>query len=302
MIMNDKRKALGKGLESLLPARPGAGAGTAAATAGVAPVASTGEAVRDIRINDLDRSPWQTRDLFSPESVEELAASIKAQGLVQPVVVRQIPNGRYQLIAGERRVAACRLLGRETVPAIVRRVSDEQAAEMTVIENLMREDLNPIEQAWAFEKLSSQFGLTQEEIAAKTGKDRATIGNYLRILKLPGNLHKALAEGQLTMGHVKPLMTLDPGIMLAAANTIIKRSMSVRQTEKYIQGLLMPKPQVRPADREMDPNVKAAEEQLKQRLGCQVEIEDHSGRGTITIRYATLEDFDRVVEALGLNG
>ncbi len=290
--MNDKRKALGKGLESLLPPRPGV------APAAVAE-APTGETVREIPIDAMQHSPWQTRALFSPESVEELAASIKAQGLVQPVIVRQMPEGRYQLIAGERRVAAHRLLGRDTVAAIVRRVSDEQAAEMTLIENLMREDLNPLEMAWAFETLSSHFGLTQEQIAAKTGKDRATIGNYLRLLKLPNHLHQAIAEGKLTIGHVKPLMTLDPGVMLAAANNIIKRGLSVRQTEKYVQALITPKPHVPPIQQEVDANVRAAEEQLQRALGCKVEIEDHDGRGKIVIEYASLEDFDRVVEALG---
>lgn len=289
--MNDKRKALGKGLEALLPGKAGATAATETAGAG--------EAVRAIPLWDIERSPWQARDMFSKESVMELAASIKAQGLVQPIVVRAMANGKYQLIAGERRLAACHLLERETIPAIVRRVSDEQAAEMTLIENLMREDLNPVEQAWAFEKLSSHFGLTQDQVAARTGKDRATIGHYLRILKLPEHLQRALADGRLTMGHVKPLMALSPGLMLASAHKVLQRAMSVRQTEKYVQGLMTPKPEVKPPEREVDPNVRAAEEQLQRALGCKVEIEDHGGKGKIVIEYGSLGDFDRVVEALG---
>jgi ParB family chromosome partitioning protein len=254
--------------------------------------------VREIAIAVIERSPWQTREMFSPESVAELAASIQSAGVVQPVVLRPVKEGRYQLIAGERRVAASRLIGRATVPAIVRRVSDEQAAEMTLIENLMREDLNPMEQAWAFWRLAEHFGLTQEQIAARTGKDRASIGNYLRLLKAPEPMQQALSRGELTMGHAKALLTLPPGLLTYGISRVLGSAMSVRQTERYVQNVLSPKPKVQ-QEEPVDPNVKAAQQQLQRALGCKVTIEDREGRGKIVIEYGSLEDFDRIVEALG---
>ena len=292
LTMNDKRKVLGKGLESLLPARPGT------APQAAAQAAPQGELVREIPLVEIDRSPWQTRDMPSPESVQDLAASIRTAGVVQPIVVRQMPGGRYQLIAGERRIAASFLVERSTVPAIVRQVSNELAAEMTLIENLLREDLNPMEQAWAFEKLASEFALTQEQIAERTGKDRASIGNYLRLLKAPEEMQKALSRGELTIGHAKALMALSPGLQVYATKKVLAASMSVRQTERYVQSLLLPKPQPQQQEREVDPNVRAAEQQLERSLGCKVKIEDKSGKGKIVIEYGSLEDFDRVLEAL----
>ncbi len=277
-------------MESLLPPRAASPAAAAAAPAG--------ESVREIPLAEIDRSPWQTRDLPSPESVQDLAASIRTAGVMQPIVVRPMPGGRYQLIAGERRIAASYLAERATVPAIVRPVSNEMAAEMTLIENLLREDLNPIEQAWAFEKLANEFALTQEQIAERTGKDRASIGNYLRLLKAPDEMQKALARGELTMGHAKALLALSPGLQVYATKKVLAASMSVRQTERYVQSLLFPKPQLPPQEREVDPNVRAAEQQLQRALGCKVTIEDRSGKGKILIEYGSLEDFDRVVEAL----
>ncbi len=295
-MMNDKRKALGKGLESLLPGRPG---GTAAATAAKAAAAPEGDVVREIALQDVQRSPWQTRELPSKESVAELAASIKAQGVVQPIVVRPMPDGTYQLIAGERRRAASYLAERRTIPAILKRVSDEQAAEMTLIENLMREDLNPMEMAYGFLHLSETFGLTQEQIAAKTGKDRSSVANYLRLLKTPEPMKQALIRGELSMGHAKALMMLPAELLPHGLTRVLGTSMSVRQTEKYVQHVLHPEPKPQPPERKIDPNVKEAERILREGLGCKVTIEDHGGKGFITITYATLEDFDRVVEALG---
>ncbi len=291
--MTDKRKVLGKGLESLLPTRPAMGAAAVAA-----PAAPPGEVIREIALAEIDRSPWQTREMPSPESVQDLAASIRTAGVMQPIVVRPMPGGRYQLIAGERRIAASYLAQRDTVPAIVRQVSNEKAAEMTLIENLLREDLNPIEQAWAFEKLADEFGLTQEQIAERTGKDRASIGNYLRLLKAPEEIQQALARGELSVGHAKALLALSPGFQVYATKKVLAASMSVRQTERYVQSLLFPKPQMPPPEREVDPNVRAAEQQLQRALGCKVTIEDRNGKGKILIEYGSLEDFDRVVEAL----
>jgi ParB family chromosome partitioning protein len=190
------------------------------------------------------------------------------------------------------------------VPAIVRQVSNEQAMELALIENLQREDLDCLEMAFAFERLSREFGLTQEQMAQRTGMDRANIGNYLRLLKLPAEVRTALAQHELSFGHAKELMSIeDPEILVMAARKVIKESLSVRATELLVNhliylGPMVGKKQEKPA-RVVDPNVKAAEQELERSLGCRVKINDHHGKGKIVIQYSSLEDFDRVVEALG---
>jgi ParB family chromosome partitioning protein len=200
-MLNDKRKALGRGLDSLLPGKPPASP--------VAPVARPASAAaNEIAIDLIDPNPYQTRRKIREEALKELADSIRATGVVQPVVLRQGQNGRYQLVAGERRWMASKMAGKTTVPAVVRQISNEQAMEITIIENLQREDLNPVEQARAFERLSREFGLTQEQIATRTGKDRASIANFIRLLKLPTTLLEALEADELSFGHGKVLLSL----------------------------------------------------------------------------------------------
>lgn len=299
-MSNDKRKALGRGLDSLLPAsRPAAPATPAA------PAVPAGESVLQLAIDAIERNPYQTRTHVDEAALNELAASIKASGVLQPVVVRHLSgangkDGKYQLIAGERRWLASQRAGRQTVPAIVKQVSNEQAMEMTIIENLQREDLNPIEQAMAFERLGREFGLTQEQMAQKTGKDRSSVSNYLRLLKMPPEIQAGLSNGRLTFGHAKALMMLDSQEqMLWAATRVVKDGLSVRQTEELVHKVLEPadtakQPKLKPKD----PNVREAEQQLQRSLGVKVRIQDRNGRGRIVIEYATLEDFDRVVDAL----
>src|SRR5690242_2410442 len=198
--MNDKRKALGRGLDSLLPGR------NTSASAVMSP--EHGISGREIPVDLIDPNPYQTRRRINEEALRELAESIKVSGVVQPVVVRPEQGGRFQLVAGERRWLASKLANRATVPAVVREISNEQAMEITIIENLQREDLNPMEQARAFERLSREFGLTQEEIAARTGKDRASIANFIRLLKLPAAVQDSLESGALSFGHGKVLVSL----------------------------------------------------------------------------------------------
>src|SRR6516165_3051115 len=219
----DKRKALGRGLDSLLPGR------TAAAVA--APGAGNAQ---EITLDLIDPNPYQTRSRIKEESLNELADSIRSSGVVQPVVVRPGPNGRFQLVAGERRFLASKKAGKTTIPAVLRQISNEQAMEITIIENLQREDLNPIEQARAFERLSREFGLTQEQIASRTGKDRASIANFIRLLKLPEALQEALENGLLSFGHGKVLLGLVgfPQHLQPAAQEAIGNQLSVRQTEE----------------------------------------------------------------------
>jgi len=290
-VPDPKRRALGKGLDSLIPrAHP----------------APTGEAEggkpREIPIDQIDPNPFQTRSQVNQEQLAELAASIAANGVVQPVLVRPLASGRFQLIAGERRWRASQLAGKTTVPAMLRQVSDEQAMEITIVENLQRADLNPMEQARAFERLGREFHMTQEQMAQRTGKDRATVSNFLRLLKLPTSVQNRVEAGELTFGHARALLALEHAEeMEKAAQRIAALSMSVRQTETYVQGLIDPsrKSKKEPkAEPPIDPNVRDAQEQLQRALGLKVTIDDHDGRGKVIIEYARLEDFDALLERL----
>ncbi len=294
--MTEKRKALGRGLETLLPSRAATQPPIHSAPAAAAPAQTQGESVRHIPVELIDRNPYQTRTHVDEVALAELAASIKVSGVVQPITVRPDSNGRFQLIAGERRWLASQHAGKATVPAIVRHVSNEQAMEMTIIENLQREDLNPLEQARAFERLGREFGLTQEQIAQRTGKDRSSIANFLRLLKLPDRVQDLVEQGQLSFGHAKALMGLDsPDTMQLMAQRVAGLSLSVRQTEKLVTNLMHP-PQKVEKVREVDPNVKDAERAMRASLGMAVTINDKHGKGKVVIEYANLEDFDRLMD------
>lgn len=275
----------------------------AAAATTIMPATAT-TASHEIAVELIDPNPYQTRRRISEESLNELADSIRSSGVVQPVVLRPGPNGRFQLIAGERRWLASKRAGNTTIPAVVRQVSNEQAMEITIIENLQREDLNPMEQARAFERLSREFGLTQEQIATRTGKDRASIANFIRLLKLPLPVQEALEDGRLTFGHGKVLAGLAgfPEHMEKAAREAIDRGFSVRETEELVGRLISPESPQRQAEKPakaLDPNVRDAQRTLEQALGVKVEIRDRKGKGKIILKYGSLEDFDRIVEALG---
>jgi len=290
-----KRRALGKGLDSLLPRVPAKPVESA-----VAPEAEGGKP-REISVEAIDRNPFQTRKVMDQEQLSELAASITANGVVQPILVRPLANGRFQLIAGERRWRASVLAGKKTIPAILRQVSDEQALEITIVENLQRADLNPMEQARAFERLGREFHMTQEQIATRTGKDRASVGNFLRLLRLPESVQRLVEGGAITFGHAKAILALpDAEEMDHAANVAVERGLSVRNTEAWVSARLNPvKPEkaVKPEVHE-DPNVREVREQLQRALGLKVTIEDHKGRGKLIIEYSKLEDFDALLEQL----
>src|SRR5712672_1718791 len=259
-MINDKRKALGRGLDSLLPSRP-------TITPIAMPASQPAQSAQEIPIESIDPNPYQTRRRINEAALEELAESIRASGVVQPVVLRPTANGRFQLVAGERRWHASKRAGKTTIPAVVRQISNEQAMEITIIENLQREDLNPMEQARAFERLSREFGLTQEQIAARTGKDRASIANFIRLLKLPEDVLDHLEKGDLTLGHGKLLCSLSgfPEHLERAAREIIEKQLSVRQTEELVARLLNPQvteqKQEKPAV-QIDPNVREAQRSL----------------------------------------
>jgi ParB family chromosome partitioning protein len=338
----DKKRALGRGLDSLIPAARQ----TAPVVREVVREVSAG-GVLEIPVNQIEPSPYQPRMQKDPSALRELAESIKVSGVMQPITVREVTAGivryvrdgdketvelkpgetfepawagnqhrpeidpeavKYQLIAGERRWLASMLAGKETIPAIVRKVSNEQAAELSLIENLQREDLNPMEMAYAFNRLANDFGLTQEEMAARTGKDRATVGNHMRLLKLPPDAQGFLSLGKISFGHAKVLMSLpNNDAMETVLGYIIKDGLSVRQTEELAKRHMWDRTvtevagEPAPAKRR-DPNVKEAERQLMAVLGARVTIVDKGGKGKVVIEYKTLEDFDRILEALGSRG
>lgn len=295
-MINDKRKALGRGLDSLLPGRPVSPPQTPVVTA-------PSQTANEIAVDLIDPNPYQTRRQIREESLNELTESVRTSGVVQPVVLRPSQGGRYQLVAGERRWLASKRAGRTTIPAIVRQISNEQAMEITIIENLQREDLNPIEQARAFERLSREFGMTQEQIASRTGKDRASVANFIRLLKLPSTVQDSLESGALSFGHGKALVTLAgfPEHLEKAAYEILHKQLSVRQSEELVARLLNPEATESAVEHKqpaIDPNVREAQRSLERSLGVKVEIKDRKGRGKIILKYSSLEDFDRIVEVL----
>jgi ParB family transcriptional regulator, chromosome partitioning protein len=297
-----KRRALGKGLESLLPGRSGFTPAPAAPPPVTAPAAPNEGRPREIPIEQIERNPFQTRATVDESALKELSASIAATGVVQPVLVRPLAEDRFQLIAGERRWLASKMAGKTTVPAILRHVSDEQAMEMTIVENLQRTDLNPMEQARAYDRLGQHFKMTQEQMAQRTGKDRASVANFLRLLRLPLEVQQKVETGSLSFGHARTLLALEsPEAILKAAQKVNALSMSVRQTESYVQGLLNPEKKPKGEQKEkapLDPNVREARDLLQRALGLKVSIEDKNGRGRVIIEYSRLEDFDALLESI----
>ncbi len=270
-----------------------------------------GNLVVNLAIADIDKNPFQTRYVEDDDTLEELAESIKANGLVQPIMVRpsEDEEGRYVLIMGERRLHASKKAGKEHIPAIIRRVSRQQAAEMTIVENLQREDLSPLEQAQAFKVLSTEFNLTQQEIGERVGLSRVSVANYMRLLKLPTEVMELLAQKSLTFAEAKELLALENADQIAkAAIYAVKKGMTAEQIERMVlsmNGLLDPFPgmpgQVKKKNggaRWMDPNVRAAQTDLERTLGLRVRIRDRKGKGKIIIEYATVDDYERVVEML----
>src|SRR5437763_7090830 len=256
----------------------------------------------EIALELIDENPYQTRRTFDEAALNELAESIKASGLAQPVVVRPGTNGHYVLVLGERRCRASKLAGKTSVAAIVRPLGNEQAAEMTIVENLQRQDLNCLEQAHAFARLSQEFNLTQEQIGKRTGVSRESISNYMRLLKLPASVQQFLREGRLGFSEARVLLTLlDPKLIPKIADEAVRKHLSVEQLEDLVFDTNVPlQKQDQPGRgaRWVDPNVRAAQTELERVLGVRVRIRDRKGKGKIVIEYGTLEDFDRVVEML----
>jgi len=262
-----------------------------------------GETVFLLGIDLIDPNPYQTRREFNEQALAELKDSIAAQGVLQPIVVRPHVEGRFILILGERRLRASKMAGRTTIPVIVRRVSEQQAAEMTLVENLQRQDLNCVEQAEAFANLSTEFKLTQEQIGARAGISRESVSNYMRLLTLPEGVIGALQKGKLTYSHARTLLRLGDNVQIwKFAQRAMEEKMSVAKLEEVVFGVSAPTDRGEQnkggGARWVDPNVKAAQRSLEEVLGMRVRIRDRKGRGRIVIEYGTLEDFDRVVGML----
>ena len=297
------RNALGRGLSALIrepepqqpqPQQPVAGGAAAA----VAPALAPSDALLQIDIDLIDPSPFQPRTRFREDALEELARSIRVSGIVQPLVVRRVGQ-RFQLIAGERRWRAAQRSAFSRVPAIVRDVRDEMALEMTLVENLQREDLNPVEQARAFQRLTDEFHLTQEEVAERTGKDRATIANSVRLLRLEEPILDLLEEGRLSAGHGRALLSIaEPKDRLDLAHKIARGGMTVRQVERL--AARSSKAKAASPAAALDPNTKWAIEELQRKFGTKIVLHPlRPGRpGQLTFEYYDASDLTRLYEHL----
>jgi len=260
-----------------------------------------GDQLREIDIDRILPSTQQPRKHFNEGALDELAGSIRAHGVLQPVVVQALPDNFYELIAGERRWRASQRAGLTRLPAVVRKASAEAALEIALIENLQREDLNPIEEAQAYERLIHDFGLTQDEIARRVGKNRATVSNMLRLLRLPPEVQQWLSEARITTGHAKALLALsDLGAIVDTARKIIDGDYSVRQAEMLVSRHEKPHSEAPEGERgeHQDPNVKAAIQALEEALGTKVTIQEHSGKGKIELHFFSAEEMHRLYEGL----
>jgi ParB family transcriptional regulator, chromosome partitioning protein len=288
------RKALGKGLDALLRSNK-----TAPSVVSTEPVAVTGPGPLLVPIGDIQPNPLQPRTVFQAERLAELAQSIRENGIIQPLVVRKAAVG-YQLIAGERRWRAARMANLERVPVVVQDFADERLMEITLIENIQREDLNPIEVAHAFDRLAKEFQLSHEQIAQRTGKDRTTITNMMRLLRLPQDIQLLLAEHRLSMGHARAILGLPtPELQIEVAERTTAEGLSVRQVERLVQKMSEPREPKPAAEAALDPNVKAAIQELERVLGTRVRLTEKSeNRGRIEIEYYSMDDLTRIYETI----
>jgi ParB family chromosome partitioning protein len=285
-MMVEKKPALGRGLSALIS--------DASAPIPAQPAVHIGRPV-ELDIDLLHPNQFQPRVHMDEERLEELAQSIRTNGVIQPIVARK-HEGRYEIVAGERRWRAAQRAGMLRVPVFVRDVPDEKLLEVALIENLQREDLNPVEEARAYHRLSTEFKLTQEQIATAVGKDRSTITNVLRLLKLPDDVLSQLTRGNLTMGHARALLGIeDAAALRRAARDIVERKLSVRDTEALVRRLTLPAPRERPTP-PVDANTRAAEERLRFALGTRVRIVRKGKGGRVEIDFENEGELQRIFE------
>lgn len=298
--MNRPKKArLGRGLEALLGDVSSAPAGDAATA-----TAEGSGALRELPVEQLQRGAYQPRSRMAPEALEELAETIRAQGVIQPLLVRAAGRGRYEIIAGERRWRAAQLAGLTAVPAFVRDISDRDAMAVALIENIQREDLNAVEEAAGFQRLLDDFGLTHQQIADLVGRSRAAVTNHLRLLTLHPAVKKQLAAGDLDMGHARALLALPKAAQPGAAGQVAAGRLSVRQTEALVKRLLAGdddgggKSATKTATNAANADVARLEESLSQRLGARVAIRHGRKSGKVVIHYHSLDELDGIIERI----
>ena len=281
--MIGKRKSLGKGLDALLP-EP------------VEEAAAPSQGLSELPVETLYRSAHQPRRRINEEGIEELAASIEAQGLLEPIIVRPRTGGGYEIVAGERRWRAAQRAGLDTVPALVRELDDRQAIAIALIENIQRENLNPLEEATALKRLLAEYDMTHEQIADAVGRSRTAVSNLLRLLNLAPGVREMIDSGELEMGHARALLALPIDEQAAVGRDVTKRSLSVRQTEALVKRLLSGAPP-EPAP---DPDTRRLERSASEHLGAPVSITSNSkGNGRVVIRYSSLDELDGILARMG---
>ena len=279
------KRGLGRGLDALLSSTPAAG-----------------ETLMEIPVDQIEVNPRQPRRAFDPIALDELARSLKASGMLQPVIVRRTPSGAWQLIAGERRWRAARQAGLAQIPAVVRDASDAESLEIALVENLLREDLNPLEEAEGYQRILLEFGWTQEELAERVGRDRSSIANSLRLLRLADPIQQDLREGRLTMGHARALLALDDvDEQLRLRDAILAQSLSVRATEESVRTTqaMAPRPRAPKPGRRRSAEIAALEESLQRALMTRVRVTGNERKGRIEIVYATADELERLSALLG---
>jgi ParB family transcriptional regulator, chromosome partitioning protein len=296
--MSGKKRGLGRGLDALL------GAAVVQQASDASHQQSDGDGfrqdsqdntLRDLPVDLIQRGKYQPRRDIDPESLQELADSIKAQGVMQPIVVRPISDRKFEIIAGERRWRATQIAGLDMIPAVVRDVPDDAAIAMALIENIQREDLNPIEEAAALQRLQQEFELTQQEVAHAIGKSRSTVANLLRLMTLQEDVRRLVEHGDLEMGHARALLGLEGAQQSHAARTVVGRGLSVRQTEALVRHLLSASDEPAPAVH-IDPNIRHLQDDLSQRLGSRVEIKHGAGgKGKLVLAYNSLDELDGIL-------
>ena len=278
-----QKRGLGRGLGALIP--------------GAEP-AQPSTTVQELPLVDLEINPFQPRKHFDTEALEELAATIREHGVLTPVVVRRVPSG-FQIIAGERRIRAARLAGLTHIPTIIKDATDSQALQMALVENLQRQDLNPLEAAEAYQRLVDEFGLTQEEVAGRLGRNRSSVTNSLRLLRLPKRIQEDVAAGTLSEGHARALLGLDgPADQIKGRNLVVKRGLTVRATEALVRRLRAGEPPKRERRSNQDPNLGALEDQLRTALGTKVRIQRNGAGGTVEISFYSSDDLTRLADVI----
>lgn len=300
--MTKKKRGLGRGLDALLTSSRAAAVATqpetdASAESPASPVLVAESELRHLPVEWLQPGQYQPRKDIQPEALEELAASIKAQGLMQPIVVRPLASAenRFEIIAGERRWRACQLAQLDTVPALIRDVADDAAIAMALIENIQREDLNPMEEANALYRLQHEFELTQMEVAEAVGKNRATVANLLRLMNLNDDVKRLLEHGDIEMGHARALLGLSGGQQSEAAAQVVSRALTVRQTEALVRHLQESKGKDKDVSRP-NPDIQRLERILGDRLGAKVAIQHSAkGKGKLVINYSNLDELDGIL-------